>query len=64
MDLDLRIPVNLLRKKNHQPQPATQGRKPEDLANWAREFRAEYEREQAARPSPHQQWKGLFQREA
>ncbi len=38
VDLDLRIPVNLLRKKNHQPQPATQGRKPEDLANWAQNF--------------------------
>jgi hypothetical protein len=57
--------MKLLRKKNHQPQPATQERKPEDLApNWAREFRAEYEREQAARPSPHQQWEGLFQRGA
>ena len=57
--------MNLLRKKNHQPQSATQERKPEDLAvNWAREFRAEYEREQAARPSPHKQWEGLFQRGA
>jgi hypothetical protein len=32
--------------------------------NWAREFRAEYEQQQAARPSPHQQWEGLFQRGA
>ena len=55
----------LLRKKNHQPQPTTQERKPEDLAtNWAREFRAEYEQQQAARPSPRQQWEGLFQRGA
>ena len=57
--------MNLLKKKNHQPQPATQERKPKDFAlNWARELRAEYEREQAARPSPHQQWEGLFQRGA
>ena len=57
--------MTLLKKKNHKPQPATQERKPEDLAlNWAREFRAENEREQAARPSPHQQWEGLFHRGA